>query len=59
MYLFSNKTSVNVPAKNLVQPKKKSESQSKGHENGNPELDTGTLFYDFCYSYEKVLINDS
>lgn len=42
---------VNCTAKNLLQPKKKKALPSEWHENDSIKLNTGTLFYDSCYTY--------
>lgn len=35
---------------------RKRDLPSKGHGKDKPELDTGILHHDFCYSYEKAVI---
>lgn len=53
MHLYRNKTLNKHLQKTRLRPGKEA---SNGHGKDKPELDTGILHHDFCYSYEKAAI---
>lgn len=55
MHLFSYKTLSKCLQKTWFRQRKR-DLPSKGQGKDKPELDTGILHHDFCYSYEKEVI---